>query len=267
MRRARRVIAVRHEQEVAVPYRDGQIELVRRAVETLQGERAWRLVACAEVVRLLEHCLAFPAILVVLVRRIARPVARRCVHLDHENAFGREVGLDDVVDLSRRVSGAAHLDLDVVGRDHHRLAPVLAARPADRDVALQFCREGGVAREIERRRQPGEDVFAPPDLPALPGRLDAAGAAQRDEHRLDVVGCTRERPVMDLEAEVPPSGGLGRDAPPSPRLQKQLAHTGAPWTSARVGIASEHATRPATIAPAVLPSRTPSSSPSPRTSA
>ena len=59
---------------------------------------------------------------VVLVRRIARPVAAGRVHLDYLEAVGRKLGLDDVVDAPRRVTSAADFDFDVPRPDQHRRA-------------------------------------------------------------------------------------------------------------------------------------------------
>ena len=119
----------------------------------------------AEVVRLLEHDLTRRVILVVLVRRVARPVARRREDLDHEETLRGEVGLQEMVDLPRRVAGAAHLDLDVGGLDELRLAPPLGAGAADRELAVSCDAVRRVAREVQRPRQPGEDVVAAAELP------------------------------------------------------------------------------------------------------
>ena len=70
-----------------------------------------------------------------------------------------------MVDLARRIAGPAHLDLDVAGRDELRVAAPVAARAADRDLALSLEAVRRVARQVERPRQPGEDVLATAELP------------------------------------------------------------------------------------------------------
>src|SRR5262249_22285031 len=171
----------------------------------------------------------------------------------------------DVIDLTRCVSGATYFDLDVGRTDDDGLTLSLAACAANRNFTLHLGFDGRIAREIERCRHPGEDVVARADLPGLSCRLDAAGAAPGHEHRLHAVTLTGERSGEALEGEIAPAGGVRRDAVPLPRLQQQPGHTRAPRSSSSVGIASEHATRLATIAPAVFPSRTPSPKPSPCT--
>src|ERR671911_2564933 len=112
---ARRVVAERHEHEVAVADGHRDVDLMSRAVEPLNGERL--RARGPVVVRLLEDDLAGRVVLVVLVWGIARPVAGRREHLDDEQALRWELRLEDVIDLPGRVAGAANLDLDIVRRD------------------------------------------------------------------------------------------------------------------------------------------------------
>jgi hypothetical protein len=79
-----------------------------------------------------------------------------------------------VVDLPRRVAGAAHLDLDVLAADEYRLAPRLAARTQIATSASAVDAVVRVARQVERPRQPANTFSRPPSSQARAVRLDAA---------------------------------------------------------------------------------------------
>src|SRR5262249_26629082 len=164
--------------------------------------------ARAEVVRLLEHDLAGGPVLVVLVRRVARPVSGGREHLDHEQPLGRELRLDDVVDLARRVAGAAHLDLDVLRLDERRLAPALTPGTAERHLALGLDAVVRAPRQVESPRHPGEDARAPAELPRSALGLDPGASRERHERDLAVASRGLERPAADAEEEIPPAGRL-----------------------------------------------------------
>ena len=117
MRRRSRVVAVGHEHDVAVTHGFGHVGPVLRAVQPLHGERTGRLTLRAVVVDLLEHDLAGWIVYVVLVRRVARPVPCGSEHFDDEETLRGKLGLEDVIDLTGCVAGAAHLDLYVLGCD------------------------------------------------------------------------------------------------------------------------------------------------------
>ena len=71
------------------------------------------------------------AVLVVLVRRVRRPVAARGEHLDGDQPVGLEgLGRAEVVDLPAGLPGAAQLDRHVLGR--RRSGTAAAARPGRR---------------------------------------------------------------------------------------------------------------------------------------
>ena len=104
------------------------------AVDPLVADaRPGRAVGDLEVVDLLELALAV-ARLVVLVRRVRRPVAARREHLAGDQLVGLEaVRRAEVVDLAARLPGAAQLDRHVVGRAVAERQPSLAhARTAAR---------------------------------------------------------------------------------------------------------------------------------------
>src|SRR5262249_6419262 len=134
-------------------------------------------------------------------------------------------------DLARRVAGAAHLDLDVLGLHEHRLAPALAAGTADRDLALGLDAVVGVPRQVESPRHPREDVRPAAELPrpALP--VDPGAARERHERDLAVAARGLERPPADAEEEIPPAGRLRRHLLPGAAAEEQLAHgcSRPPW--------------------------------------
>src|SRR5581483_11615038 len=183
---------------------------------------------------LLEHDLAGRPVLVVLVRRVARPVARRREHLDDEDPLGGEAGLDHVVDLPRRVAGAAYLDRDLVRPLEHRLEPALGRAARDGELGLALDPVLGVAREVERPRQLLEDAGARAELEALPAGLHRAAAREQDERDLLPASAARVRPgeALDAEGEEAPARRRGRDPVPLARPEQQ-AHGSTSTLTAR----------------------------------
>ena len=202
----------------------------------------------------------------MLVRRIARPISGGGEDLHHQQAFGRELRLDDVVDLPCGVPGSPDLDLDVLRSHEGGLATRVTAGAADRQLErpVRLHSVGGVARKVDRPGHAVENALAAADLPALPVRLDPAPPFQRHENDLDFTGLRRERSLPHAEMEIPPARRLRRHLLPGPRTQHVLAHTNAPSSSSSLGIASEQESCVATSAPATVPRRTTSTSGRPR---
>ena len=107
--RARRhgVVAPRHEHDLAVADGDRLVDRAVRRVDALERETVRR--SDAVVVGLLEIRLARRVVDVVLVRRIAGPVAGRRDDLRYEQGLGRRLLHQDVVDLARLTAAAARL--------------------------------------------------------------------------------------------------------------------------------------------------------------
>ena len=78
-------------------------------------------------------------ILVVLVRRIARPVSGRREHLHDEETLRGKLRLDDVVDLPCRVARSTHLDFHVLGRNETRLELFVCECAAHCDFDVADC--------------------------------------------------------------------------------------------------------------------------------
>jgi hypothetical protein len=239
------VVPVGDEHEVAVSDGDRDVDAMAGAVEALDGEGLGP--SRAVVVDLFENDLVGRPVLVVLVGRVTRPVARRREHLDDEKAMGREVGRQDVVDLPRGVSGAARLDRHVAGSHERGREGALAPCPADGELEVgervKSIRRSGW--QVQRPGHPVEDVPAPAELEHLRPRLDETAATKRYECYLVLSGrelLARPRgPRPDTEREMPPAGRFARDRVPIARLQQEVAHTSAASISSSLGIASEHA--------------------------
>src|SRR5262249_35077347 len=109
------VVALGNEKEIAVADDVGVVNAAVGGGEALKTETiGW---VDPVVVDLFEVGFRRKVADVVLVGWIAGPVATRGEHLDDEQAMSGELWLDDVVDLARRVAGAADLDLYVLGSD------------------------------------------------------------------------------------------------------------------------------------------------------
>ena len=147
------VVAVRHQDDVAVRTSARDVDLASGAgrVDALVAEAAARDL---EVVDLLERGLLARALLVVLVRRIRRPVAAGREHLDGDQPVGLEgVRRAEVVDLAAGLARAAQLDRHVLGGDVAR--PPGGARPGRRAGRTGRRRSEAMlarARRAARRR-------------------------------------------------------------------------------------------------------------------
>src|SRR5581483_8988397 len=213
----------------SVAHRQGLVHAVRETVETLHAEGLRR--RRAVVVDLLEDDLLRRIVHVVLVRRIARPVPRRGEHLDDEDPLRGKAGLDHVVDLPRRVAGAAHLDRDLAGALQHRLEPPLDRAARDRELRVAFDPVLGVPRQVERPRQLLEHPRPRPELEPLPVGFDAAPPFEQHDRGLLAARVTRIRAAetLDGERQATPPGRLRRHPLPLPRSQQE-GHAGSTST-------------------------------------
>src|SRR5262245_10444265 len=144
----KRVIAVAHRHHIAVrhPYRLVAPAGVH-ALEPVAGA-----LAEAEVVHLVEVHLPRWIVDVVLVRRIARPVAARRVDLAQQQTICRELRPDDVDDRARGIAAAADLEAAVARPDDARRAAPRRGRAAIGDLAwlLGGNPEAGTRPEVDR---------------------------------------------------------------------------------------------------------------------
>src|SRR5262245_57612200 len=148
MRCNKRVIAVAHGHDVAV--RDLYRFVAPAGVHALESVAG--AVAEAEVVHLVEVYLPRWIVGVVLVRRIARPVAARRVDLAQQQAIRRKLRPDDVDDLARGIAAAADLEAAVAWPDDARRAAPRRRRAAIGDLAclLGGNPEAGTRPEVHR---------------------------------------------------------------------------------------------------------------------
>ena len=111
---------------------DRDIQVATPCVDPLEGEALFRLEAV--VVQLLERALDPVFVLVVLVRWVGRPVARRGQHLDQQQAGRRIVLGEDPVDAPLGHPLAAHLDRDITRANQARPAVRVGGRGDDRQL-------------------------------------------------------------------------------------------------------------------------------------
>src|SRR5439155_14667694 len=104
----------------------------------------------------------------------------------------------------------------------------------------------------------------PSELPALPVALGGEPSSERDERNLLVLGASCHGvPVaqpLNAKRQVAPRRRRRIDELPVAVAQEEIGHVSSASSSARNGIASEHASCEATIAPATDPRRAASSS-------
>src|SRR5215204_1457920 len=170
------------------------------------------------VVSLLQVPLARRVIVVVFVRRVARPVAVRGQDLDHQEPLGPAVLHKDRTYLPLHVARAANLHTDVPGPYHHRVDAPLGRRRSNRN--LQLCR--GLYRvlrtrwQIDRIRRSFEHALPATDvLPLLISRRHGAHPRERDKAHL-ISPCvpahsTTRFESEHLESDVLPACGLRRN--------------------------------------------------------
>src|SRR5215203_6023355 len=232
VRRADRVVAPRHEHDVAVLDRHRLVERAVVGVDALDGVALGRVEAV--VIGLLEERLVRQRVAVMLVRRIARPMARRRDDLDDEEAV-RRLGLGDVLDVAGVRAGAARETLDRVRPDEPRRVGAAARARADRKLERGRRRgaPGRARRHVDRGRLALEGRHPAADLAkALAVDLDPRFAGDEDEAGLALAGRRRcrfpRREPVDLESDIGPAGALGRDlmdaAAAGGGLEEKLRH-------------------------------------------
>ena len=204
----RRVVAVRELDQLVVLHAVGLVDLAVRGVEALHAEALLRIEQ--EIVDLLGDALGGHVVRVVLVRREARPVARRDVRL----ADGQLLRVRRAVHDEARV---ALPGLDAQARHAHvgltdrlRLGVHVDGRRADGDLAVVH------AGDLHLRAAPGVEAFRlragkhvrahAETAVVLAVRREARGAPEHDERRLAVLRVIGERlagaQLDDAELEV-----------------------------------------------------------------
>ena len=220
------VVPVRDQHGVTVTHLPDEVARAVGAIQPLQPPRFGP--AELVVVELFEPRLIGQRVDVVLVGWPAGPVAGRGERLDELQPLGREVGRDDLVDLSRGVPRAAHLDRHIVGRDRDRFAGhaclahdrcdrrgddgggVTADRPPDDAAAAAGRQVDGPRQAVEDRTTAGQlDRLPPVDLDRHPA------AGEDDDHRLARLQPERHplglRETPRREREIAPARALGSD--------------------------------------------------------
>src|SRR5215213_1426529 len=179
-RRSDHVVTLRHQHHIPVVERQGLVERAVFGIDPLQRETLLRPEPV--IVGLLKVPLARGIVLVVLVRRIARPVAVRGQDLDHQKPLRRSVLHQDRTYLSLHVASAAYLDLDILGPDQHRIRPPLRRRRSYGDLQIRhgFYPVVRAWRQVECIGSAVEHALAAPDLRPL---LNTSGYLTRSGER------------------------------------------------------------------------------------
>ena len=156
----------------------------------------------------------------MLMRRIARPVARGRIDLDRHDAVAVEAGRQDAVDLPRSVAAAAQLDLAHRGPHQLRRVILIGRHPAGGEfqrIADRRDLELLAPRDVEGVGHAAEDIGAPSHILELAvcgddiadaaqddggvfvlARLDAEAFAAAQAHRRHVEVVPTGLPSADL---------------------------------------------------------------------
>ena len=201
MRGHHRMVSLWNEHQLPVAHRHRLVDAPVRGVHLLHRESLRPLDPV--VVNLFEIHLIRRVVHVVLVRRIARPVACRRKYLHHHQPLRQKSGRQHGVDLPRRVSTAANLDPHVRWRHQPRRVLLFSLAVAKSQIARRIradCKRGP-DRQIKRVRQPVKNRLALPDpLPIAPRACHRANAAQH-HHRQFSPG--RLAPVFPSRLQLP----------------------------------------------------------------
>ena len=182
-----------HEDDVAIRGCQRFVQRPVGRVDALEGE-ALGLCEAVEV-DLLETRLGRRVFGVVLVRRIARPVATRREHLERDQATGLGGGRKEMVDPARGLAAATRLHDDLVRRHEGGAVDRSTRRAGDRDESVGRRSEPDRltgADQNDRRRRPVEHGLARADnaeieIPRLDGR-----AALEHQHQALGSSATRD---------------------------------------------------------------------------
>src|SRR5580698_3308406 len=147
---ADRVVAARHHDDVAILHAQRFIKIALIGVDTLKSKSLVRFESM--VVGLLERRFLARKGGVVLVRRIARPVAAGGDHLDDQQAVRWRGLRQNVANVAGIGTRAAYFHAHVGRGDQARRAPRLTGRRANRqfDSVLRRDREARSGGSIDR---------------------------------------------------------------------------------------------------------------------
>ena len=154
------MIALRHEDEIAIAHGERFVDTPVRGIDLLDG-KAFRAID-PEIVNLLQVHLVGRILDIVLVRRIARPVAAGCVDFTNQDAVRGKGRLKHVVDLACGIPSAADLHANIAGADEGSGMALFGFRVAEGELARRFSRyrESGIYGQVKSVREPAEDIAA-----------------------------------------------------------------------------------------------------------
>src|SRR5262249_9611594 len=215
------VVAEGNEHRIAVLDQKQLIETTLRWVDPLDSKTTLGLEAVG--ISLLEPRLLRRAVLVMLMRRIARPGARRVVGLPHQKALSRSRGIEDGLHLALPGAFSAGLPGHLLRADPVGFTARLGGRADHRhlDAIPRADLDPRTRRQVYGRGGAGEDVRPaaqrPPAGPSKHGQV--ASAAQPYHQRLAGLevgdaGSTR-RQCPDLQPQPLGDGAAGAQQPPA----------------------------------------------------
>src|SRR5690606_17690325 len=172
-----------------------------------------------EVIDLFQCRLDARSVLVVLVRRVRRPVAPRREHLDGDQPVGVErVGGAEVVYLPGAGTGTAHLDRNLLGSAvaERKAAGAVRAGESEPPSTGGGHSHRRLPRHVCTVRDPAEDIATALEVVRLAVAVHGAAAGERYHHDLLVTGVPGVRAtggqVQYAQGCVTPTGNVRRDA-------------------------------------------------------
>src|SRR3954453_22215846 len=149
-----------------------------------------------EVVDLLELALLPRPVLVMLVRRVRRPVPRRRDHFTGDDRVGVEDTRDtEVPDLTGSDARAAQFGLDLIDRDppERVIRGCLRMWEGDPGATGAHDGEGGITWDVRQVRRTRENIISTPEGNLLPFDDHLGRSAQREHDVLTVAGVDLDR--------------------------------------------------------------------------
>ncbi len=212
------MVAPGDQEDIAIGRSEGRVQCPVSAVDTREAPTARPLEAV--VIQLLEVGLTGWVLGIVLVGRVARPVASGREHLEQDQPAGRRRGRQQVMDAPLRYAVPPCLHVQLARLEEVGHTGVRSRRIGHDDGgAVTLGGQRHLAARLEQqhgRRRAIEDALATPQRGIVPAAgADVSTALQDDDDDLAVVSRSREalapsQPMLG-EADVRPAGVVSAD--------------------------------------------------------